>query len=62
MKLEKATVFPFESTPKMNQCFLLTSDSLPLVEIFKADLNRTDKTSFLRKDLNCAFGLFGASE
>ena len=27
MKLEKATVFPFESTPKMNQRFLLTSDS-----------------------------------
>jgi hypothetical protein len=32
MKLEKATVFPFESTPKMNQCFLLTSDSFTLAE------------------------------
>ena len=62
MKLEKATVFPFESTPKMNQCFLLTSDSFTFGRDFKADLNRTDKTSFLRKDLNFAFGLFGASD
>jgi hypothetical protein len=28
----------------------------------EADLKRTDKTSFLRKDLNFAFGLFGASD
>jgi hypothetical protein len=42
--------------------FLLISDSLNLAEIFKADLNRTAKTSSLRKDLNFAFGLFGASD
>jgi hypothetical protein len=46
----------------MNQCFLLTSDSFTLAEIFKADLNRTAKINSLRTDLDFAFGLFGASD